>query len=94
MRSSRSNDYRMNSAIWVQRFDSDYVEKETMEVISQKADERDVYEFFSRVGKVRDVRLIMDCNSTRSKGVGYIEFYDAMSVPMARALSGLFLVNQ
>ncbi|KAL8228351.1 hypothetical protein R6Q57_015935 [Mikania cordata] len=56
--------------------------------ISLKADERDVYEFFSRAGKVRDVRLIMDRNSRRSKGVGYIEFYDAMSVPMAIALSG------
>lgn len=56
--------------------------------ISLKADERDVYEYFSRAGKVRDVRLIMDRNSRRSKGVGYIEFYDAMSVPMAIALSG------
>uniref|UniRef100_A0A3B6JLX1 RRM domain-containing protein n=1 Tax=Triticum aestivum TaxID=4565 RepID=A0A3B6JLX1_WHEAT len=54
--------------------------------LSLKADERDVYEFFSRAGKVRDVRLIMDRNSRRSKGVGYIEFYDAMSVPMAIAL--------
>ncbi|CAN1276397.1 RNA-binding protein 39 [Linum perenne] len=56
--------------------------------ICLKADERDVYEFFSRAGKVRDVRLIMDRNSRRSKGVGYIEFYDVMSVPMAIALSG------
>ncbi|CAL8178410.1 unnamed protein product [Prunus armeniaca] len=39
-------------------------------MICLKADERDVYEFFSRAGKVRDVRLIMDCNSRRSKGVG------------------------
>ncbi|XVF00853.1 hypothetical protein REPUB_Repub04eG0037700 [Reevesia pubescens] len=56
--------------------------------ISLKANERDVYEFFSRAGKVRDVRLIMDRNSRRSKGVGYVEFYDVMSVPMAIALSG------
>ncbi|XP_011046657.1 PREDICTED: RNA-binding protein 39-like [Populus euphratica] len=62
--------------------------------ISLKADERDVYEFFSRAGKVRDVRLIMDRNSRRSKGVGYIEFYDAMSVPMAIALSGQLLLGQ
>ncbi|KAL5653485.1 hypothetical protein ACJX0J_038943, partial [Zea mays] len=45
-------------------------------------------------GKVRDVRLIMDRNSRRSKGVGYIEFYDAMSVPMAIALSGQLLLGQ
>ncbi|KAK7343338.1 hypothetical protein VNO77_11998 [Canavalia gladiata] len=62
--------------------------------ISLKADERDVYEFFSRAGKVRDVRLIMDRNSRRSKGVGYIEFYDVMSVPMAIALSGQPLLGQ
>ncbi|CAN1307716.1 RNA-binding protein 39 [Linum perenne] len=61
--------------------------------ICLKADERDVYEFFSRAGKVRDVRLIMDRNSRRSKGVGYIEFYDVMSVPMAIALSGQPLRN-
>ncbi|KAL2521383.1 Splicing factor [Forsythia ovata] len=59
-----------------------------------KATERDVYEFFSQAGKVRDVRLIMDRNSRRSKGVGYIEFYDAMSVPMAIALSGHLLFGQ
>lgn len=59
-----------------------------------KATERDVYEFFSKAGKVRDVRLIMDRNSRRSKGVGYIEFYDAMSVPMAIALSGHQLLGQ
>uniref|UniRef100_A0A7N0VAP5 RRM domain-containing protein n=1 Tax=Kalanchoe fedtschenkoi TaxID=63787 RepID=A0A7N0VAP5_KALFE len=59
--------------------------------ICLKADERDVYEFFSRAGKVRDVRLIMDRNTRRSKGVGYIEFYDSMSVPMAIALSGQLL---
>ncbi|CAA7399687.1 unnamed protein product [Spirodela intermedia] len=62
--------------------------------IHLKADERDVYEFFSRAGKVRDVRLIMDRNSRRSKGVGYIEFYDVMSVPMAIALSGQLLFGQ
>lgn len=62
--------------------------------IALRADERDVYEFFSRAGKVRDVRLIMDRNSRRSKGVGYIEFYDAMSVPMAIALSGQPLFGQ
>ncbi|KAK8644484.1 hypothetical protein V6N13_123790 [Hibiscus sabdariffa] len=86
-----------------------------------KATERDVYEFFTKAGKVsqvydplpsvsssimtflclnilymwvRDVRLIMDRNSRRSKGVGYIEFYDVMSVPMAIALSGQLLLGQ
>ncbi|KAJ7556091.1 hypothetical protein O6H91_05G068300 [Diphasiastrum complanatum] len=62
--------------------------------ISLKADERNVYEFFSRAGKVRDVRIIMDRNSRRSKGFGYIEFYDAMCVPMAIAMSGQLLLGQ
>ncbi|KAL1563890.1 RNA-binding protein 39-like [Salvia divinorum] len=62
--------------------------------ITLKAGERDIYEFFSRAGKVRDVRLIMDRNTRRSKGVGYIEFYDSMSVPMAIALSGQPLLGQ
>ncbi|KAJ6906907.1 hypothetical protein NC651_017545 [Populus alba x Populus x berolinensis] len=44
--------------------------------------------------EVRDVRLIMDRNSRRSKGVGYVEFYDAMSVPMAITLSGQLLLGQ
>ncbi|CAI5462874.1 unnamed protein product [Closterium sp. Yama58-4] len=61
--------------------------------INLKADERDVYEFFSQAGKVRDVRLIMDRYSRRSKGVGYIEFYDPMAVPMALALSGQLLLG-
>ncbi|KAG5526830.1 hypothetical protein RHGRI_032933 [Rhododendron griersonianum] len=43
---------------------------------------------------VRDVRLIMDRNARRSKGVGYIEFFDAMSVPMGIALSGQPLLGQ
>ncbi|KAJ6739889.1 SPLICING FACTOR (PAD-1) putative-RELATED [Salix purpurea] len=59
-----------------------------------KAAERDVYEFFSKAGKVRDVRVIMDRNSRRSKGVGYVEFYDSMSVPMAITLSGQLLLGQ
>ncbi|KAB5547502.1 hypothetical protein DKX38_010908 [Salix brachista] len=59
-----------------------------------KAAERDVYEFFSKAGKVRDVRVIMDRNSRRSRGVGYVEFYDSMSVPMAITLSGQLLLGQ
>ncbi|CAL5323287.1 unnamed protein product [Camellia sinensis] len=97
-----------------------------------QADERDVYDFFLRAGKlqsklsigdplslcmlalqlppevscflghslwgfnfqVQDVRLIMDRNSRCSKRVGFIEFLDAMSVPMAIALSGQPLLGQ
>lgn len=62
--------------------------------IALRATERDVYEFFSRAGKVRDVRIIMDRISRRSRGIGYVEFYETMSVPMAIALSGQPLLGQ
>ncbi|PON45067.1 Splicing factor-like protein [Parasponia andersonii] len=63
------------------------------EVVEPEVDpERDQRTVFAY--QVRDVRLIMDRNSRRSKGVGYIEFYDVMSVPMAIALSGQPLLGQ
>ncbi|XP_052459803.1 RNA-binding protein 39-like isoform X2 [Carassius gibelio] len=49
---------------------------------------RDLEDFFSAVGKVRDVRMISDRNSRRSKGIAYIEFVDATSVPLAIGLTG------
>ena len=39
-----------------------------------KADERDLFEFFSKGGTVEDVRIIMDRNTRRSKGFAYIEY--------------------
>ncbi|KAJ9057743.1 Phosphatidylinositol-3-phosphatase SAC1 [Entomophthora muscae] len=44
--------------------------------------------FFSKVGRVRDARIVSDRNSRRSKGVGYVEFYDIKSVEPALALTG------
>lgn len=49
---------------------------------------RDLEEFFSRVGKVRDVRLITDPRTRRSKGVAYVELRDLACVQAALALSG------
>ncbi|RRT83256.1 hypothetical protein B296_00008031, partial [Ensete ventricosum] len=67
--------------------------KEGKESMEPEADpERDQRTVFAY--QVRDVRLIMDRNSRRSKGVGYIEFYDVMSVPQAIALSGQLLLGQ
>uniref|UniRef100_A0A8B9JXB8 RNA-binding protein 39 n=1 Tax=Astyanax mexicanus TaxID=7994 RepID=A0A8B9JXB8_ASTMX len=54
---------------------------------------RDLEEFFSAVGKVRDVRMISDRNSRRSKGIAYIEFVDSTSVPLAIGLSGQRLLG-
>lgn len=54
---------------------------------------RDLEEFFTTVGKVRDVRLITDPRTKRSKGIAYIEFKDTESVPLAIALTGQRLLG-
>ncbi|XP_064467269.1 RNA-binding protein 39-like isoform X2 [Ornithodoros turicata] len=56
--------------------------------LSQRIRARDLEEFFSSVGKVRDVRMIMDNKTRRSKGIAYVEFQDVDSVPLAMGLSG------
>ncbi|XP_014288666.1 RNA-binding protein 39 isoform X2 [Halyomorpha halys] len=61
--------------------------------LSQRVRARDLEEFFSSVGKVRDVRLIT-CNKTRRfKGIAYIEFKDPDSVPLALGLTGQKLLG-
>lgn len=56
--------------------------------LSQRVRARDVEEFFSSVGKIRDVRLIV-CNKTRRfKGICYVEFKDMDSVALALGLNG------
>ncbi|XP_044130200.1 probable RNA-binding protein 23 isoform X1 [Bufo gargarizans] len=54
---------------------------------------RDLEDFFSAVGKVRDVRIISDRNSRRSKGIAYVEFVDIQSVPLAIGLTGQRLLG-
>lgn len=56
--------------------------------LSQRVTRRDLEEFFGAVGKVREVRLIVDNKSRRHKGVAYIEFREPTSVPLALALHG------
>lgn len=61
--------------------------------LSQRVRARDLEEFFSSVGKVKDVRLIT-CNKTkRFKGIAYIEFKDPESVALALGLSGQKLLG-
>jgi len=56
--------------------------------IHPKNEEREIFEFFSDVGKVVDIQLIRDTRTLKSKGLAYIEFEDRRSVPHALALSG------
>ena len=54
---------------------------------------RDLEDFMSSVGKVRDAKLIV-CNKTRRfKGIAYVEFKDLESVPLAMGLSGQKLMG-
>jgi RNA-binding protein 23/39 len=61
-----------------------------------KADEYDVYKFFSNagVGKVRDVKVIRDTKTGKSKGVAYVEFYTPDSVLKSMTLSGQMINGQ
>ncbi|KAI9323564.1 hypothetical protein BX666DRAFT_2022291 [Dichotomocladium elegans] len=54
---------------------------------------RELDEFFSQAGRVRDAHIITDRHSRRSKGVGYVEFYDEDSVQNALAMSGQKLLG-
>ncbi|KAI9260643.1 hypothetical protein BDA99DRAFT_439455 [Phascolomyces articulosus] len=54
---------------------------------------RELEDFFSQAGRVRDARIISDRNSRRSKGVGYVEFYEEESVQNALGLSGQKLLG-
>ena len=42
--------------------------------LNLKAEEKDLFQFFSGAGKVLDVRIISDRNTRRSKGFAYIEY--------------------
>merc|ERR1711981_891888 len=53
--------------------------------LSQRVRARDIEEFFSSVGKIRDTKLIM-CNKTR-------RFKDIESVPLALGLNGQKLLG-
>jgi RNA-binding protein 39 len=62
--------------------------------VSTKADERDLFEFFSGAGTVLDVRIIYDRNTPKSKGMAYIEMAKREDVGPALALSGTPLRGQ
>jgi len=50
-----------------------------------------LFEFFSHVGRVDDIRLIRDQRTYKSKGLCYVEFYERESVNKAIALTGQLL---
>ena len=56
--------------------------------VARKADERDLFQFFTDCGKVLDVRIIKDTQSRKSKGIAYVEFEKQESVVTALGKSG------
>ena len=61
--------------------------------LAQRIRSRDLEEFFSSVGEVREVKLIQDRHSKRSKGIAYVEFKKLESIPLALGLSGQRLLG-
>lgn len=55
--------------------------------------ERDLREFMSAVGQVRDVRVIADPRTKKCKGVAYVEFKAPESVALAIGLTGQKLLG-
>ena len=62
--------------------------------VNLKAVEKDVYDFFRAAGPIRDIQLIKDSRSGRSKGVAYVEFFQQEDVANACQLSGQILMLQ
>ncbi|XP_076323441.1 RNA-binding protein 39-like isoform X3 [Tachypleus tridentatus] len=61
--------------------------------LSPRIHSQDLEEFFSSVGKVRDVKIIVDTRTRRSKGIAYVEFEDIESVSLAVGLNGQKLLG-
>eukprot|EP00434_Breviolum_minutum_P012120 symbB.v1.2.010686.t1/scaffold685.1/size172784/4 len=57
--------------------------------LSTRADERDVFEFFSgRAGVVKDVQIIRDARTGKSKGVCFVEFSTAEGMVKSLGMTG------
>ncbi|KAH7648375.1 splicing factor [Cryptosporidium bovis] len=87
-----------NNIIDKVRKDLEYSNRDDLTVLvlnlHLNAREYDVYDFFtSYAGSVRDIRIIRDNRSGRSKGVCYVEFYNIESVLKALKLSGQKIMN-
>ncbi|CAG9463978.1 unnamed protein product [Pedinophyceae sp. YPF-701] len=62
--------------------------------LAVRADERDVWQFFCQAGTVKDVRIIRDKSSGRSKGVAYVELASQQECQRALMLNGYPICGQ
>lgn len=56
--------------------------------LNPRVTSRDLEDFFSDIGRVREVRLIMDSKTRRHKGIAYIEFEESSAAAKAYDLNG------
>lgn len=61
--------------------------------LAQRLRTKDMDEFFSRVGPVKEAQIVRDRVTHRSKGVGYVEFKNEESVKKAIDLTGQQLMG-
>lgn len=54
---------------------------------------KELIQFFEKIGPVKEAQIVKDRVSGRSKGVGYVEFRDESSVPLAIQLTGQKLLG-
>lgn len=62
--------------------------------LNLRAEERELFQFFSQAGPLVDIKIIRDKISGRSKGFAYVEFKEKSSVMAALALTGQPLLGQ
>ena len=77
-------DYQVNGAYNV---GADQAGTIIVQGLKPETDERTIYQFFAKCGKVRDVQLLRDNNSfqdRKGKGVAYVEFYDTVILAVNR----------
>lgn len=90
LRRSKQEEFRRKEAEEARRDDNTI-----FAIVSPTADERDIYEFFSQNGgKVRDIQLLRDQRSGRSKGFAYVEFYLQNSAVSSLGCNGALLKGQ
>ncbi|KAF2816056.1 splicing factor, CC1-like protein [Mytilinidion resinicola] len=56
--------------------------------LAARLETRHLFDFFNKVGRVKEAQIVKDRVSGRSKGVGYVEFFDEESVAAAIELTG------
>mmetsp|Transcript_7336 Transcript_7336/g.19976 ORF Transcript_7336/g.19976 Transcript_7336/m.19976 type:complete len:603 (-) Transcript_7336:1127-2935(-) len=80
------------------REDAAQMQRDELTVLVQRihprADDFELFEFFSQAGTVNDIRLIKDPRSGRSRGVAYVEFDHTEGALRAMALNGIAFMGQ